>query len=84
MSIPPIHITQTRSRRNSRRELISVASVKEWRRRGLLCAHRYNDKGDCLLEVPADDLPTKNARKRPYLQKKQLTTIATNEVHSEA
>ena len=63
---------------------ISVASVKEWRRRDLLCAHRYNDKGDCLLEVPADDLPTKNARKRPYLQKKQLTTIATNEVHYEA
>jgi len=63
---------------------ISVASVKEWRRRGLLCAHRYNDRGDCLLEVPADDLPTKNARKRPYLQKKQLTTIATNEVQYEA
>ena len=59
---------------------ISVASVKEWRLRGLLRAHRYNDKGDCLFEVPAHDLPKKNARKRPYLQKKQLTTIAANEV----
>ena len=62
---------------------VSVASVKEWRLRGLLCAHRYNDKGDYLFEVPGDDLPKKNARKRSYLQKKQLTTIATNEVQYE-
>ena len=62
---------------------ISVASVKEWRLRGLLRAHRYNDKGDCLFEAPAQDLPRKNARKRPYLQKKQLTTIAANEVQYE-
>ncbi len=49
---------------------ISVASVKEWRLRGLLRAHRYNDKGDCLFEVPANDLPKKNARKRGYLERK--------------
>jgi hypothetical protein len=63
---------------------ISVASVKEWRLRGLLCAHRYTDKGDYLFEMPANNLPKKNARKRTYLQKKQLTTIATNEVQYEA
>jgi len=63
---------------------ISVPSVKEWRLRGLLCAHRYNDKGDYLFEMLADDLPKKNARKRSYLQKKQLTTIATNGVQYEA
>jgi len=62
---------------------VSVASVKEWRLRGLLCAHRYNDKGDYLFEVPGHDLPKKNARKRSYLQKKELTTIATNEVQYE-
>ena len=29
---------------------ISVASVKTWRDRGLLRAHRFNDKGECLFE----------------------------------
>lgn len=62
---------------------VSVDSVKEWRLRGLLHAHQYNDKGDYLFEVPGDDLPKKNARKGSYLQKKQLTTIATNEVQYE-
>ena len=46
---------------------ISVASVKQWRYRGLLRAHRYNDKGECLFEPPAADLPRKGAAKRSYL-----------------
>ena len=50
---------------------IAVASVKQWRYRGLLDAHRYSDRGDCLFEAPAADLPKKNARKRRYLQKQQ-------------
>jgi hypothetical protein len=62
---------------------IAVASVKEWRYRGLLSAHHYSDRGDCLFEVPTDDLPKKNAHKRSYLQKKQLSTIATEEVQYE-
>ena len=36
---------------------IAVPSVKDWRYRGLLSAQRYNDKGQCLYEAPADDLP---------------------------
>lgn len=51
---------------------IAAASVKEWRYRGLLSAHRFNDRGDCLFEPPPTDLPKKNARKRSYLQKKQI------------
>jgi hypothetical protein len=62
---------------------IAVASVKEWRYRGLLRAHRYNDRGDCLFEVPPHDLPKRHARKRSYLQKNELTTIAAEEVQCE-
>ena len=40
---------------------IAVASVKEWRYRGLLRAHRYNDRGDCLFEIPPHDLPKRHA-----------------------
>jgi hypothetical protein len=50
---------------------IAVATVKEWRYRGLLCAHRYSDRGDCLFEAPAADLSKKNAHKRSYLEKNQ-------------
>jgi DNA-binding transcriptional regulator YiaG len=63
---------------------ISVASVKAWRDRGLLCAHRYNDKGECLFELPAQDLPQKGAWKRSYLQQKKLSANAAAEVQCEA
>lgn len=42
---------------------VSTATVKVWRRNGLLCAHRYNDKGECLYEPPAGDAPVKHKRK---------------------
>ena len=41
--------------------------VKNWRDKGLLVAHRYNEKGQCLYEPPTNDLPGKFKRKRPYL-----------------
>ena len=63
---------------------IAVASVKAWRYRGLLSAQRYNDKGQCLYEAPANDLPTKGAHKREYLQRNKLTTNETDEVQCEA
>ena len=34
-------------------------TVKIWRRAGLLVAHRYNDKGQCLFEPPSADAPAK-------------------------
>ncbi|HUZ96974.1 MAG TPA: recombinase family protein [Edaphobacter sp.] len=46
---------------------IGASAVKDWRDRGLLRGHRYNDKGQCLYELPADDLPGKYKRKSAYL-----------------
>jgi hypothetical protein len=46
---------------------IMASAVKDWRDKGLLRAHRYNDKGQCLYEAPADDLPGKHKWKRSYL-----------------
>jgi DNA invertase Pin-like site-specific DNA recombinase len=42
-------------------ELLSVATqtVKKWRDNGLLRAHAYNDKNECLYEHPRDDPPVK-------------------------
>jgi hypothetical protein len=34
-------------------------TVKDWRDLGLLRAHRYNDRGECLYEQPGPDLPRK-------------------------
>ena len=63
---------------------IAVPSVKAWRYRGLLSAQRYNDKGQCLYEAPADHLPKKGAHKREYLQQAKLPTNETDEVQCEA
>ena len=43
---------------------VSTKTVAEWRDRGVLSAHRYNDKGSRLYEMPATP-PTKWARKPP-------------------
>jgi hypothetical protein len=40
--------------------------VKAWRDKGLLRAHRYNDKDQCLYEPPPEDLPGKFKKKGPY------------------
>ena len=36
---------------------IAPNTVKIWRRAGMLTAHRYNDKGECLFEPPGADAP---------------------------
>lgn len=47
------------------RELdIAPNTVKIWRRAGLLRAHRYNDKGECLFEPPGADAPMKYMNQR--------------------
>ena len=43
---------------------VCPTSVKSWRARGLLRAHPYNDKGACLYESPAVQLPRKGVWKR--------------------
>jgi hypothetical protein len=46
---------------------LAPSGAKDWRDRGLLKAHRYNDKGQCLYEPPAENLPGKFKRKQPWL-----------------
>jgi hypothetical protein len=43
---------------------VCTRTVKRWRQGGLLRAHRYDDKGGCLYEPPAD-APTKWKHKLP-------------------
>ena len=38
---------------------VSTQTVKIWRIRGLLRAHAYNDKNECLYEHPGDDPPVR-------------------------
>jgi hypothetical protein len=38
---------------------VDVGTIRVWRRAGLLRAHRYNDKGECLYERPGADAPVK-------------------------
>lgn len=63
---------------------LAVPSVKEWRYRGLLRAQRYNDKGECLFETPAEDLPRKGTPKQAYLERRKFSANATEEVQCEA
>jgi hypothetical protein len=57
--------------------------VKDWRDKGLLRGHRYNDKGQCLYEQPADDLPGKFKKKRPYLAAKTFSPVSAKGVQCE-
>ena len=63
---------------------IVVASVKNWRDRGLLRAHRYSDKGECLFEPPPNDLPRKGAHKGAYLTRKEVSMKTPEGVQYEA
>jgi len=42
---------------------VCTATVKDWRRYGLLEAYPYNDRGECLFEPPDADAPVKHKRK---------------------
>ena len=58
--------------------------MKDWRDKSLLNAHRYNDKDQCLYELPPDDLPGKFKKKRPYLTAKVTILEPANGVQYEA
>lgn len=65
---------------------IAARTVKIWRDRGLLRAHAYNDKNECLYEHPGDDPPVKKqgsklSKRRRFLK---VTPKPTNEVQCEA
>jgi hypothetical protein len=63
---------------------IAPCVVKDWRHKGLLPAHRYNDKDQYLYESPADDLPGKFKKKRPYMLAKTSQVAPAKGVQYEA
>ncbi|MGH7436339.1 MAG: MerR family transcriptional regulator, partial [Polyangiaceae bacterium] len=38
---------------------VKPSTIKIWRRAGLLVAHRFDDKGQCLFERPGAGAPVK-------------------------
>jgi hypothetical protein len=68
----------------ARRLGIASSVVKDWRNKGLLVAHRYNDKGECVYEPPRDDLPGKFKKKRPYLAAESTNLDSDHGVQCEA
>jgi hypothetical protein len=61
-------------------------TVKLWRRNGLLRAHAYNDKNECLYEHPGDDPPVKTQGSRLSKRRRfsQVAPNPTQEVQCEA
>lgn len=56
---------------------VTAKTVKIWRRHGLLQAHAYNDKGECLYEHPGDDPPVK-AQGRKLVRRRLITKVIPN------
>jgi hypothetical protein len=51
-------------REMARRLRVAPCTVKIWSRAGLLRAHKWDDRGQCLFELPAQDAPVKHQRKQ--------------------
>lgn len=51
---------------------IHPATVKDWRRRGLLEGIPYDDKGECLYMCPKHGLPPKWKHKQTWLERSSL------------
>ncbi len=64
----------------------STGTVKKWRDHGLLRAHAYNDKHECLYERPGDDPPVKSQGQK-LSERRRFPEVAPNttkEVQCEA
>lgn len=64
---------------------VATTTVKTWRNHGLLRAHAYNDKDECLYEPPGDQAPVKKQGSK--LSKRSLSKNPSNrakEVQCEA
>ncbi len=51
--------------------------MNRWRRYGLLRAHAYNDRKECLYEPPGEDAPARYKRKGLYA-KRHLRKVVLN------
>ena len=56
---------------------VSTGTVKTWRDRGLLRAHVYNDKHECLYEHPGASPPVK-AQGHKLADRRQFPQVAAN------
>jgi len=65
---------------------ITTCRVKIWRDRGLLRAHAYNDKNECLYEHPGDDPPLKQQGRKLSKRRRfpEVVPNPTKEVQCEA
>ena len=57
---------------------VSPATAKVWRRAGLLSAHCYNDKGQCLFEQSGPDAPIKYQWQRNNRVKSESSKATLN------
>ncbi len=55
----------------------STGTVKIWRDHGLLRAHAYNDKNECLYENPGDDPPVKSQGQK-LSERRRFPEVAPN------
>jgi DNA invertase Pin-like site-specific DNA recombinase len=68
---------------------ICTATLKAWRRAGLVRAHPYNDKNACLYEPPGDDAPVRYkwkgvTEKLRRIRRNRSLSNPTKEVQCEA
>ncbi|MCP4243200.1 MAG: recombinase family protein [bacterium] len=56
---------------------VSTGSVKIWRDRGLLFAHAYNDRKECLYEHPGNNPPVKQ-QGRKISKRRRFPEVAPN------
>lgn len=60
---------------------VSPTTVLMWRRAGLLSAHRYDDRGQCLYERPGLDAPVKHKHMGKTLGKSAAPAANTHSTH---
>ncbi len=65
---------------------VSTGTVKNWRDQGLLLAHAFNDKNECLYEHPGDDPPVKHQGRKLSKRRRfpEVVPNSTEEVQYEA
>ncbi|UCF67419.1 MAG: recombinase family protein [Acidobacteriota bacterium] len=65
---------------------VCTATIKIWARHGLLRAHRYSDKPECLYEPPGEDAPAKMQGRKLSERRRldEVMTDRTEEVQCEA
>ena len=57
--------------------VVATNTVKKWRDHGLLCAHVYNDKNECLYDHPGNEPPAKS-QGRKLSKRRRFPKVAPN------